>query len=261
LEKAPVSNIEMLLSCVGNVIVDKAVDHVDHPVHDSISPSCPIETADRTFIHSSLEIDSVSHSLETPRFSNVDRDAMHEPTSFFVTQNNDNIHWSCKLCGIFDLQEHSVKCHCLGRKHRLALEKALRNSFSPPKPDFVCRSPRKVLEERLSFQMALDDAGRADARFVHIVYNEASVTKSSWSCQLCNMHGLQMKDVEPHCLGKKHTTAFQKFASLQECATIPIQKDKRKFYPPTLILCHTLSQPFVHRRCSWFCRCNCQNVC
>jgi hypothetical protein len=222
--EALLSNVEMQLPTVVVEIVDESVDQIDHLAKDPICLSCSVETADHTDVHSSIEIDSVSHSLETPKFSNVDHDATREPMSFFVAQNKDKIHWSCKLCGIFNLQEHSVNCHCSGRKHRLALEKALRNSFSPPKPDFVSRSPRKVLEERLSFQMALDDAARTDPRFVHIVFTDTSTTKSSWSCQLCNMHGLQMKDVEPHCLGKKHTMSFQKFSSLQDCATIPIRR-------------------------------------
>lgn len=262
IEKVPALNVETQSSFVDNETVDEIVHHVDHLVRDPISPSCSLETADHADIHASIEIDSVCHSLETPKCSNVDRDAMCEPMSFFVSQNKDKVHWSCKLCGIFNLQEHSVKCHCLGRKHRLALEKAVRNSCSPPKPDFVSRSPRKILEERLSFQMALDDAARSDPRFVHIVYNDASTTKSSWSCQLCNMTGLQMKDVEPHCLGKKHTTNFQKFSSLQ-CATVPIRKNQSKspHHHCSGFLCHALSQPFLHRRCSWFCRYSDQAVC
>ena len=162
--------------------------------------------------------------MVTPKSSNIgkhrfEHDNDDDGTSVFVTKNTGNDFWTCQLCNIFNLQGHSVEVHCNGKKHRQALERKLRShpSSSPMTDDddvVVARSPRKLLEDCLACQMWIDTTAQTDPRFAYLTYharNSETSLAPSWSCRLCEpmIHGLNMKDLEPHCLGKKHTCAYQ----------------------------------------------------
>ena len=175
------------------------------------------------------------YDVVTPKSSNVgvnrfDIDDDDDGTSIFVIKNKDNEYWSCQLCDISNLQGHSVDVHCNGRKHRQALETTLQRHpstmLSPVKCAIVGRSPRKLLEECLAFQISMDITARSDPRFAYVTYNpldsDIAASAMSWSCRICRpmIHGLKMKDIEPHCLGKKHTLSYQNMVHRQQLSTV-----------------------------------------
>ena len=221
----------LLVGCMApDVIEEESLDeqsiasNTSTSMNDQDSHSLK-ENRDDTFPTPMSLFDTERSNMITPKSSNVGTkrfDDDDDGTSIFVTKNKDNEYWSCQLCEIINLQGHSVDVHCNGKRHRQALERTIRRHqssiLSPIKCIVVARSPRKVLEECLAFQISIDSTARTDPRFAYITYNplesdfsEEASSSLSWSCRLCTpmIHGLKMKDIEPHCLGKKHTIAFQ----------------------------------------------------
>ena len=121
-----------------------------------------------------------------------------------VRQNEEDNDWTCSLCGIPNLQDHSVKQHCLGKKHTGAFQK-LQSPPSLEEEDSIDKK-EKAKAERLDYDNEIRKLAVEDERFSFV---RLGVEALSWSCGLCNANCLQAKDIKPHCLGKKHAIAFE----------------------------------------------------
>jgi hypothetical protein len=119
-----------------------------------------------------------------------------------VTQNKSNDKWSCSLCGIYDLQNLSVKSHIVGKRHTAAFERVTKKIFEESRSPIL----RKRRNDKQKFCRKIQDMALLDAKFTTIQFNDAD--QGSFVCTLCKIETLQIKDVEPHCLGKKHASAY-----------------------------------------------------
>lgn len=136
--------------------------------------------------------------------NNISTKADHFERSAFATRNDDNEYWSCNLCGIYTLQAHSVKSHCLGKKHMKAFEIAHQPQIRLS-PKQSTPSTEMKLKVKFAFDKSIQEAACVDKRFTFVSLVEAG---SAWYCTLCKIKTLQVKDVKPHCLGKRHLTAY-----------------------------------------------------
>lgn len=135
-----------------------------------------------------------------------------------LTRNKDSIHWSCSLCGISDLQAHSVKSHCLGKKHNANFDQTLQLLQLPPAPEKESLSASTSLEQALAFDNTLEEAARTDESYTFINLADENI---SWSCSMCKIQGLHMKDVVPHCMGKRHKASFRAQKELLLLVALP----------------------------------------
>jgi hypothetical protein len=124
-----------------------------------------------------------------------------------VTRNEESECWSCSLCGIYNLQAHSVKNHCLGKKHKAAFDKTRQQPQLPSSSKGeLGLLKNQLLEVMVEHDKTIQEAARTDERYAFLNMVEEN---GSWSCSLCNVHELKVKDTDPHCIGKRHTAAFR----------------------------------------------------
>jgi hypothetical protein len=146
------------------------------------------------------------HCLGGRHYAILERTRQLQELSTFVTPNTDNHHWTCRLCAISNLQSHSVQEHCLGKRHATA-HAAMKRNESPRQNEETADTHQPapaMTKEVQEFEKQLTERARTDLRFGFM-----GLSNNAWSCSLCQVHGLKMKDVEPHCLGKRHTTALR----------------------------------------------------
>jgi len=136
---------------------------------------------------------------------------MEDQRLVFVSRNEEDSNWSCSLCGIQNLQDHSVKPHCFGKRHSAAYQKLQHPSSL--KEDELQVEKEKIKQERLYYDSEVQKLGIEDERFSFV---RLDVTVSSWCCSLCNIKGLQASDITPHCTGKRHTVAFEAMQMIQQ---------------------------------------------
>ena len=129
----------------------------------------------------------------------------------FVSRNEEDNNWTCSLCGIHNLQHHSVKSHCFGKRHSATYHELQFPSSSTE--DELLVEKEKKQQERLCYDSEVQKLGIEDERFSFV---RLDVTGLSWCCSLCDIKGLQTSDIKPHCRGKRHTVAFEAMRMIQQ---------------------------------------------